>query len=361
MISILTFLLATGLGLAPQSADAPHAESLLTRPLYLEESPPPLRALKNIVLLHSGVSQNLIHHDSKRTPEEALALAKELVGRLRAGANFAEVASEYSSSPNVRHGACLGAYPRGMLLPGLDEFAWTAELGEISDPLETPIGIQILQRDTARAGVLQIRIAGEGAEAKATELHARLVAGEDFAALAKEHSADQSSAEAGGQYSIFVRGPQDTQLKALAFKLAVGELSKPYSTPLGWHIIRRVDPSELAPELEERTFVRARAILVAWRGSLGAQEGVTRTKARALEVVRNMEAAIREGHSMAEFGASEFNDDPGGRARSGDLGWVFRRNPDLPVFMSEVFRVAPKTLLDLKETSAGYVLVRREK
>ncbi len=360
MLSLLTLLLPLSLGLGPQAGAQPRMESLLARPLYLAESPPPLRALNNIVLLHSGVSQEMIKHNSARTPLEAQALAMELVKRLRAGESFAEIASAHSSSANARFGGTLGAYPRGMLLPQLDEFLWTAELGQISDPLETPIGIQILKRDHARAGVLHIRVSGEDAELKATQLHERLLAGESFAELAKAHSADAASAAAGGQYAIFVRGSQDTQLKALTFGLKVGELSKPYETPLGWHIIKRVPPSELPPELEERTFVRARAILVAWKGCVAASEEVTRDKARALEVVRNIEERIQAGDSMAEYAASRFNDDPGGRARAGDLGWLYRRNPDMPVFMSEAFRVAPNTLLDLKETSAGFVLLRRE-
>ena len=360
MNALTSFLLTVSLGLGAQAVTVPQFESLLTRPLYLGESPPPLRALKNIVLLHSGVSQQVLKHDSKRTPEEALALAKQLVTRLRAGEDFSELARAHSSSPNVRHGACLGAHPSGMLLPAFDEFAWTAELGAISEPVETLLGVQILQRVEARAGVLHIQLNGEDAEERANQFHKRLLAGEAFAELAKEYSAGENSSAAVSQSAIFVRGSQDTQLKALAFDLKVGELSKPYSNPLGWHLLKRVGHDELPVNLQERTFVRARAILVAWKGCVAASKEVTRDKATALEAARYMEARIREGYSMEELAASEFNDDPGGRMREGDLGWVFRRNPDLPIFMSELFRVQPKALLDLKETSAGYVLLRRE-
>ncbi len=361
MISHLTLCLSLLIGIGIQTDEAPRLESLLARPLYLTPEPPPLRALNNIVLLHAGVSQDVLRHDSKRSTQETMKLAHELVVRLREGADFSALASEYSASPNVRHGASIGAFPEGMLLPALDDFLWKAELGEISDPIETPIGIQILQRDEARAGVLHIRLKGDEAEKQIRELHARIVAGEDFGALATEYSVDESSAASGGQFSVFVRGSRDTQIKALAFQLKVGELSEPYSSPLGWHLIRRVPPDSLPAALEERTFVRARGIIVAWKGCVGAASDVTRDKARAQELVLDMEERIRAGESMERFAASDFNDDPGGRERAGDLGWVYRRNPDLPVFMSEVFRVPPQTLLDLVETSAGYVLVRRER
>lgn len=354
-------LLALTLPLLFGAQEPEQPTSLLTRPLYLEAERPELRAMKNIVLLHADVSKDIIPHNTTRSLEETLQLASELATQIREGAEFTEVAKQHSASNSGKRGADLGSYPAGMLIPPLDEFLRSAELGEVSDPVETPFGVQILKRVPARAGVLHIRIRGEGAEAKIRELHERIMKGEDFGELAKEHSMDDNSKESGGEYAIFVRGTQDTQLKALVFSLEVGELSKPYETPLGWHLVKRVPPEDIAPELEERLFVKAHGVLVAWKGCIGASDKVTRDKARAQELILDMQQRLREGeYPMAFFGASQFNDDPGGRDREGNLGWVYRRNPDLPVFMSELFRVPPGTLLDLVETSAGYVLLQRD-
>ena len=59
--------------------------------------------------------------------------------------------------------------------------------------------------------------------------------------------------------------------------------------------------------------------------------------------------------------ASEVNDDPGGRDRSGDLGWIHRENPDMPVFMERLFTKAVGEVQPPQRTTAGYVILVREK
>ncbi len=89
-----------------------------------------------------------------RTEEEALALAKELVERLRAGEDFAELARQYSDDPGSRdNGGELGWFGRGRMVPEFEEAAFSLEPGEISDPVKTQFGyhiIQVLEKDPAR-------------------------------------------------------------------------------------------------------------------------------------------------------------------------------------------------------------------
>ena len=363
-MKILLSLLALAAGAVafqdePEPSPLARAGSLLARPLYRTEAPPPMRAARHIVILHAGVSRKVMKHDDQRTPEEALAVARELVARLRDGADFMEIAREHSGAPNLHRGALLGSFPEGMLMAQLDRFLWTSETGDVSDPIDTPFGFQILERIDSRAGVKQILLQGEGAERKARELRARLAQGEDFGELAREHSMDEASAERGGEYAIYVRGSKDNLLKALAFELELGEISEPYQSPLGWHILQRVDPDSVDPALDEKLFVRARAIVVSWKGAVAAPPGLERTKGEAFEVADQIHKRVTAGESMTEYASSEYNDDPGGREREGDLGWLYRRNPDAPNFLSELFVVQPGTLLSIKETTAGYVVLRR--
>lgn len=89
-----------------------------------------------------------------RTEEEALALAKELVERLRAGEDFAELAREYSDDPGSKEsGGDLGWFGRGRMVPEFEEAAFSLEPGEISDPVKTMFGyhiIQVLEKDPSR-------------------------------------------------------------------------------------------------------------------------------------------------------------------------------------------------------------------
>jgi peptidyl-prolyl cis-trans isomerase D len=62
-------------------------------------------------------------------------------------------------------------------------------------------------------------------------------AGEDFAALAREHSED-SSREQGGQLGVFGRGSMVKPFEEAAFSMKAGEISDPVRTQFGWHIIK---------------------------------------------------------------------------------------------------------------------------
>lgn len=87
-----------------------------------------------------------------------------------------------------------------------------------------------------------ILIAADGdldaARTKATELRQQLAAGQDFNALAAEHSADTGSREQGGDLGWLRRGEMDEAFEKALFSLKGGELSEPVETEFGFHLIR---------------------------------------------------------------------------------------------------------------------------
>ena len=78
----------------------------------------------------------------------------------------------------------------------------------------------------------------EDAEAKKRieDIRARIVGGEDFAALAKEYS-DCPSSEQGGSLGEFGRGRMVPPFDKVAFSLEPGVISEAVKTQFGWHII----------------------------------------------------------------------------------------------------------------------------
>jgi hypothetical protein len=89
-----------------------------------------------------------------RTEEQALALAQELVRRLRAGEDFAKLAQEFSDDPGSKmDGGDLGWFGRGQMVPEFEQAAFSLETGQISDPVKSVYGyhiIQVLEKDPAR-------------------------------------------------------------------------------------------------------------------------------------------------------------------------------------------------------------------
>jgi peptidyl-prolyl cis-trans isomerase C len=88
----------------------------------------------------------------------------------------------------------------------------------------------------------------DGALAAAKGARAKLVAGADFATLAKEVSDDPSAKNNSGHLSYFPRGATDKDFEAAAFGVTkFGEISEPVKSQFGWHIIR-VDGRKAARE-----------------------------------------------------------------------------------------------------------------
>ena len=79
----------------------------------------------------------------------------------------------------------------------------------------------------------------EAALARANEVRAKLVAGADFATLAKEISDDSSAKKNFGELGWFGAGRMDPDFTKAAFELkSVGEISAPVLSRFGYHLIR---------------------------------------------------------------------------------------------------------------------------
>jgi peptidyl-prolyl cis-trans isomerase C len=85
--------------------------------------------------------------------------------------------------------------------------------------------------------------AKKAARTKIDELLKRAKAGEDFAALAKENSADGSAAQ-GGDLGFFPQGQMVPAFDQAAFALKPGEISDVVTTEFGYHIIKLTEKKE---------------------------------------------------------------------------------------------------------------------
>jgi parvulin-like peptidyl-prolyl isomerase len=125
---------------------------------------------------------------------------------------------------------------------------------------------------TRRASVtLQEIVLGPEQGELARQLAARLRAGEDFAALAKQHSKGATAA-AGGDLGRLQRGDLAPQLESVAFALEKGAVSEPIPTADGFRILRVGERTEegVAPFEQVRTEITKR--LTQERSAKGYEE-----------------------------------------------------------------------------------------
>ncbi len=79
--------------------------------------------------------------------------AEELLARIRAGADFAELARENSEDTgSARRGGDLDYNPRGRMVAEFDETQFNLEVGEVSDLVETTFGFHIIKVEGKREG-----------------------------------------------------------------------------------------------------------------------------------------------------------------------------------------------------------------
>lgn len=140
--------------------------------------------------------------------------------------------------------------------------AYSLPVGEISQPVRTPLGFHLIRvnkvtPDPGKVQVDHILIApAEGEEfndeallKKANEAYEKATKGEDFSELIKLYSSDYKGDDEGKvMMPFFGLGEMVLPFEEAAFALKeIGEISKPFKTRFGYHIIKLTGKKERAP------------------------------------------------------------------------------------------------------------------
>ncbi len=83
----------------------------------------------------------------------------------------------------------------------------------------------------------------DSAKKQIDEIYKKIKAGEDFAKLAKQYSQDASK-DAGGDLGFFSKGQMVKEFEEVAFSMKVGEVSEPFKTKYGYHVVKLTDKKE---------------------------------------------------------------------------------------------------------------------
>src|SRR5690606_22068342 len=168
---------------------------------------------------------------------------------------FAAAAVRYSDSPNALEGGDLGWRSLDEIPAAFATAIRGLQDGHIVGPARGPSGFQLLQLveqrsadESAgaqtvtqyRARHILVRRADEAeAKALADTLRARIAGGADFAEVAAENSDDAFSKDKGGELGWFTQDQFGPEFGAEVSGLQDGEVSAPFKTQAGWHILQR--------------------------------------------------------------------------------------------------------------------------
>lgn len=224
------------------------------------------------------LSQILVSVPESASPEqvgEARARVQEIIEQIEQGMAFSAAAISYSQSPDALEGGDVGWRSISALPRPFAEAIQDLQPGEVSEPLRTPAGFVILNvRDVREQGEVIVKeyrarhlmvspselITADQARERVQELRQRIVEGEEFAALAREYSSDQTTANIGGQMDWFPAGAYGSRIREVVESLEPGELSEVFQSPNGWHLLLLEDVRE-SDRTEETMRAEARRML----------------------------------------------------------------------------------------------------
>lgn len=208
--------------------------------------------------------------------EAARAKAAKVRAEIDAGLSFADAAIRYSEGQQALEGGDLGWRSYDQIPSAFTDIVAGMRKGEVSQPLRGPNGFHMLHvADTRATSQVMVKefsarhivikpgeLLGEDkARARIDALRKRIVEGADFAALAKQYSDDKTTGNLGGDLGWFQAGDYGTAVANHMGTLKDGELSEPFRTDLGWHILQRIGEREVDRTVETRR-AKARETLV---------------------------------------------------------------------------------------------------
>jgi peptidyl-prolyl cis-trans isomerase SurA len=204
-----------------------------------------------------NVSHILISVPPNATPAQIAAAqqkASDVYQRASKGEDFGKLAVAYSNSEDALEGGSLG-WRQGSELPTfLTNLILGLKPGQVGAPLRTPTGIHIVKLNQVRSQekkeiveqihLRHILLKTNALQDDATvrqrleQIRQQIVNGQSFAVAASAASQDPGSASEGGDLGWQSPDVYDPTFSDAAEKLKVGEISQPFKTRYGWHIVQ---------------------------------------------------------------------------------------------------------------------------
>lgn len=223
--------------------------------------------LSNQEVRGSGESEYRLSHILIAVPEDAddsereqrRMIAEKIIEEIEAGREFTSLAREFSDGQQAEDGGDLG-WRKFNEIPSLfsDEVR-QMEQGDISNIIENDSGFHVFELTGTRSAdthmVTQTHArhillkpdeltTKQEARARLSQLRQRILSGEDFGELARANSEDTVSAVEGGDLGWITPGQLVPEFEEVMQSLEPGEISAPFRTNFGWHIVQVLERRE---------------------------------------------------------------------------------------------------------------------
>ncbi|MFT4683742.1 MAG: peptidyl-prolyl cis-trans isomerase SurA [Flavobacteriales bacterium] len=218
--------------------------------------------------LEEILASHILIRNNSNNPVDTLKAYNTIIEarqKIVSGQSFSEIANVYSqdrkkgANSKIKNGGSLGYFSAFSMVYSFENAAYNTGIGEVSQPFKTKFGYHILQvndrrkaRGEVEAAHIMIKSASENGEERINEIYTKLNNDEDFGYLAKTQSDDTYSAKKNGSLGKFGSGRMIKEFEDVAFSLKdTGDISKPFKTKFGWHIIKLIKKFPLE-SLEEK-------------------------------------------------------------------------------------------------------------
>ncbi len=185
--------------------------------------------------------------------QKAQAVAEKVLKELQDGKDFQKVALKYSDGQQALKGGDLGWLKSSDLPTLFSDVVPDMKTGQISGLIKSASGYHIIKlvgkRDSSKHFVTQTHarhilirtnqlVTDQDAKQELEQLRMRILGGDSFAALAKAHSDDTVSAAKGGDLGWISPGELVPEFEEVMNSLKPGQISEPFKTRFGWHIVQ---------------------------------------------------------------------------------------------------------------------------
>lgn len=239
----------------------PYLEDSATRERLLAEAY--ARSLEDVDVSHIMLDRGSSDAENLYAREFLDSLRSEI---LAGHADFDRMAVKYSADSYARMkntGRMGWINDNGYIPYPFVDAAYTTAVDSISPVIDSGLGLHIVRVNGRRhnPGKVTVRhilkltqgLTGDEASAKKREIDSIAVLvkeGADFSEMARRESEDPGSAGKGGTIDWFGAGQMVPEFEKVAFDLADGEISDPFATSYGYHIINKIAHRD-APSFEE--------------------------------------------------------------------------------------------------------------